>query len=250
MIKTNETNSLNTIETQGLNVFEVRIGYLKHSDSFDFDYKKYSYDVFASYIRICDQILILLLESKSKLNNINTYINIFKATLSRVELELIFINGFIDCNLKENIEQTSLFEGLNQNYEVSLADKNFLTRNAFFYNSRAFGKNPDWEVYFKEFSLCKFDLVDINIIKDQIRILREYLSIYTYNLKGHFVIVSREQLQEILADKLLNLSKGIVLNNKNLNQFESLKNINITDELYFILKYYPNLSLKKIYKAL
>ncbi|MDN8137329.1 putative phage abortive infection protein [Acinetobacter baumannii] len=240
MMKTYEIDSNSSTEVHGLNVFETRLGYLKQNDNFDYDYKKYSYDIFASYIRICDQILILLVDSKSKFKNINTYINIFKATLSRVELELIFINGFIDCNLKENIEQTSLFEGLNPNYEAALADKNFLTRNAFFYNSIAFGKNEDWEVYFKEFSLCKIDSVDINIIKDQIAIIREYLTPYTYDLRGYFVIISREKLQELVADKLVNLRKELNINKINLSQYKSLKDINITDELFFILKYYPN----------
>lgn len=240
MIKTIETDEHTTTETHGLNVFEKRLGYLKQNDSFDYYYKKYSYDVFSSYIRICGQILNILVQSKSKGNNVDTYINIFKATLSRVELELIFINGFIDCNLKENIEKTSLFEGLNPNYNVSLAEKNFLTRNAYFYNSIAFGENDDWLIYFKEFSLCKFDKVDVKIIKNQIRFLRENLELYTYDEMGYFIIVSYESLKKIVSEKLLSFSKELIMDDIQLKKYESLKTINITDELYFILKYYPN----------
>lgn len=240
MIKTIETDEHTTTETHGLNVFEKRVGYLKQNDSFDYYYKKYSYDVFSSYIRICDQILNILVQSKSKGNNVDTYINIFKATLSRVELELIFINGFIDCNLKENIEKTSLFEGLNPNYNVSLAEKNFLTRNAYFYNSIAFGENDNWVIYFKEFSLCKFDKVDVKIIKNQIRFLRENLELYTYDEMGYFIIVSYERLKKIVSEKLLSFSKELIMDDIQLKKYESLKTINITDELYFILKYYPN----------
>jgi len=240
MIKTIETDSHIVTETKGINVFEKRLEYLKQNDSFDYYYKKYSYDIFSSYIRICDQILILLVHSKSKGINIETYINIFKATLSRVELELIFVNGFIDCNLKENIEMTSLFEGLNPNYDMSYAEKNFLMRNGFFYNSIAFGKNEEWGLYFKEFALCEFESENINMLKDQISILRKYLILYTYDGMGQFKIVSLGQLQQLVSDKLLSLSEEINLDDKNLNQFESLKKISITDELYFILKYYPN----------
>ncbi|MEG8241299.1 hypothetical protein MKR66_16245 [Acinetobacter baumannii] len=261
MISTSERNRSGEFNLTGLNVFKDKLSFLKAIEDFYKHYEENIYDVFSSYIGVCNQILILLLKN----NNI-TYINIFKATLSRVELEILFVSGFVNRELKENIEKTHLLENLNSYFNDSYAEKNFFTNNAFFYKSSAFGNNKEWVKYFKEYNLCDFSNADFNLIVEHINILGDYFMLYGFTNEAVFLLRSREEMQVMLSEELLELENKIKISNKStgdLNfeklfdisngkdfiKYEKLKDIIITNELYFLLKYKCNIDTLNKVKA-
>ncbi|TPT13119.1 hypothetical protein [Acinetobacter baumannii] len=261
MISTSERNRSGEFNLTGLNVFKDKLSFLKAMEDFYKHYKESIYDVFSSYIGICNQILILLLKN----NNI-TYINIFKATLSRVELEILFVSGFVDGELKENIEKTHLLEDLNSYFNDSYAEKNFFTNNAFFYKSLAFGNNNEWVKYFNEYNLCDFSNVDFNLIIEHINILSDCFMLHGYTNEALFLLRSQEEIQVMLSEELLELENKIKISNKSsgdlnfeklfdisngkdINKYEKLKDIIITNELYFLLKYKCNIDTLNKVKA-
>ncbi len=261
MISTSERNRSGEFNLTGLNVFKDKLSFLKAIEDFYKHYEENIYDVFSSYIGVCNQILILLLKN----NNI-AYINIFKATLSRVELEILFVSGFVNRELKENIEKTHLLENLNSYFNDSYAEKNFFTNNAFFYKLSAFGNNKEWVKYFKEYNLCDFSNADFNLIVEHINILGDYFMLYGFTNEAVFLLRSREEMQVMLSEELLELENKIKISNKStgdLNfeklfdisngkdfiKYEKLKDIIITNELYFLLKYKCNIDTLNKVKA-
>ncbi|MDV7378139.1 putative phage abortive infection protein [Acinetobacter baumannii] len=261
MISTSERSRSGEYNLTGLNVFKDKLSFLKAIEDFYKHYKENEYDIFSSYIGICNQILILLLK-----NNNATYINIFKATLSRVELEILFISGFVNSELKENIENTNLLENLNSYFNDSYAEKNFFTNNAFFYRGLAFGANKEWVGYFKEYNLCNFKEVDLKLICEHIEILSDYLMLYGFTNESMYVLRSLDEIEEMVSEELLSLETkfemygGIdielnsenlpnVLNNKDLYKYEKLKTVKLSNELYFLLKYKCNIDTLNKVKA-
>lgn len=261
MISTSERNRSGEFNLTGLNVFKDKLSFLKAIQDFYKHYEESIYDIFSSYIGVCNQILILLLK-----NNNVTYINIFKATLSRVELEILFVSGFVNRELKENIEKTHLLENLNSYFNDSYSEKNFFTNNAFFYRSSAFGINNEWVKYFKDYNLCDFSNVDFNLIIEYINILGDYFMLYSFNAESMFELRSLDEIEEIVSEELLSLENkfeiygGVdtelnsenshnILNKNDLYKYERLKTVKLSNELYFLLKYKCNIDILNKVKA-
>lgn len=227
-------------------------------------YKDYMKDLLSSYIGIGNQILNLLIDSKNNLKTSWTYINIFKATLSRVELEILFLSGFFYGNLKNNIEKTELFENLNSNFNVLTSRSNILTKNAFFYKKEAFGGNDFWIDYFGCFEECNYEGVDIIQLEKNCKTLNNNFVLHRFDDSYTGITIAKDQVDQILKDELNDLltkieesgkSKADLLieqtlelsTGKDLSKYNELKDIVISNELYFIVKYHCNsFTLEKI----
>lgn len=266
MIRVNDRTYTSEINLDGISVFISRLKALKKSDNPYLYYKTYMNDLFSSYLGVTNQILKLLNESKSNIANVWSYIYIFQATLSKVELEVIFFSGLLNAQLKRNIEQTHLLSVLDSNFELSIAQRNLLTRNAFFYKKYAFGINKDWDTYFEEYEKCDFKNVDIDSLIEKITFLENYFVLFLFNNDSDFFLMAKEDMQEKLAEELKELECKLKISDKNeadlkfeqvfdisdgkdLNDYEKLKNITITDELYFLLKYRCNIDTLNKVKA-
>ncbi|MDO7384554.1 putative phage abortive infection protein [Acinetobacter baumannii] len=247
----------------GMNVFIIKVKDLKNSGlNWHGYYENYLIDLFSSYIGICNQIMILILDNKKRINNSRSYEDIFKATLSTVELEIIFYSGFYNCQLKRNIEETFLLEALSPNLSFKENNKNYLMKSAFFYNREAFGFNHEWIEYFDMFDLCNFIYYDFESILsdkdkfnrifniygfddeiakiDDINSLRDLVNVRVLEYENKLKMYDEMDSEEF---ELKNL-KGEY--NSYINKLKTLKSINITRELFFVLKYKINdLSLKK-----
>lgn len=249
MISTSGRNLSGEYNLNGLSVFKDSLSYLKSIEDFYKFYEESVYDIYSSYIEICNQILILLIKK-----DIVEYIDIFKATLSRAELEILFVSGFVNSELKDNIENSKLLESLNSYFDHSIAGKNFFTKNAFFYKSSAFGNNKEWKKYFDEYDLCDFSEADLTLIFEQIEILSDCFILYGFTDESVFLLRSQDEIQDMLSEEVLELENIIKISNKStgdlnfeklfdissgkdVNKYEKLKNIIITNELYFLLKY-------------
>ncbi|MFY7005183.1 hypothetical protein [Acinetobacter pittii] len=261
MISTSGRNISGEYNLYGLSVFKDSLSYLKSIEDFYKFYEESVYDIYSSYIGICNQILILLIKK-----NIVEYIDIFKATLSRVELEILFISGFVNGELKENIEKTKLLESLNSYFDHSVAEKNFFTNNAFYYRELAFGNNNEWLKYFTEYNLCDFSKVDLNLIIEHINILSDYFMLYGFTDESILELRSLDEIEEMVSEELLSLENkfefygGVdtevnsenlpnILNNKDMYKYERLKTVKLSNELYFLLKYKCNIDTLNKVKA-
>ncbi|EPG3362903.1 putative phage abortive infection protein [Acinetobacter baumannii] len=247
----------------GMNVFIIKVKDLKNSElNWHGYYENYLIDLFSSYIGICNQIMILILDNKKRMSNSRSYEDIFKATLSTVELEIIFYSGFYNSKLKRNVEETSLLEALSPNLGFKENNKKYLTKNAFFYKREAFGFNSEWLEYFDIFDKCDFIYSDFeNILSDKHK-FNNIFNIYGFD-DEIAKIDDINSLRDLVNERVLEYENKLKMYDemdsekfelKNLqgeynfyiNQLNTLKSIKITRELFFVLKYKINdLSLKK-----
>ncbi|HBN5965346.1 TPA: hypothetical protein L3H12_002064 [Acinetobacter baumannii] len=228
-------------------------------------YKNFMKDMLSSYIGVVNQILNLLIDSKNNLKTSWSYIKIFKETLSRVELEILFLSGFFYENLKNNIEKTELFENLNSNFNVLNSKSNILTKNAFFYKKEAFGGNSFWMDYFGLFEECNYEDVDIIQLGKNCKTLNNNFVLHRFDDSYTGITIAKEQVDQILKVELHDLltkieesgkSKADLLieqtfelsTGKDLNKYNELKDIVISNELYFIVKYHCNSVTLEKYK--
>ncbi|WP_410568104.1 putative phage abortive infection protein [Acinetobacter sp. H1(2024)] len=246
----------------GMNVFIIKVKDLKNSElTWHGYYENFLIDLFSSYISICNQIMILILDNKKRMNNSRSYEDIFKATLSTVELEIIFYSGIYNSKLKKNVEETSLLEALSPNLGFKENNKKYLIKNAFFYKREAFGFNNEWLQYFDDFERCELIYSDCEkLLSDKYKFNRVF-NIYRFdddikindvncliNLVNNGILEYEKKLKtysEMDREKfeLKNL-KGEY--NSFIDTLNDLKNIKVTNELYFVLKYNINdISLKK-----
>ncbi|MDO7412635.1 putative phage abortive infection protein [Acinetobacter baumannii] len=282
LIKT-KNEALNTIRVRdetlgkkynydGVNAVIYLLENLKQFDStnrrdeewYDY-YKDYMKDMLSSYIGIVNQILNLLIDSKNNLKTSWSYIKIFKATLSRVELEILFLSGFFYENLKNNIEKTELFENLNSNFNILNSRSNILTKNAFFYKKEAFDGNDFWMDYFGCFEECNYEGVDIIQLEKNCETLNNNFVLHRFDDSYTGITIAKDQVDQILRDELNDLltkieesgkSKADLLieqtfelsTGKDLIKYNELKDIVISNELYFIVKYHCNRFTLEKYK--
>lgn len=248
----------------GMNVFIIKVKDLKNSElNWHGYYENYLIDLFSSYISICNQIMILILDNKKRMSNSRSYEDIFKATLSTVELEIIFYSGFYNSKLKRNVEETSLLEALSPNLGFKENNKKYLTKNAFFYKREAFGFNSEWLEYFDMFDRCDFIYYDFEKILNDKDKFNSIFNIYRFNDDDNIKIDDIKSLRELVNVRVLEYENKLKVYdemdsekfelknlkgeyNSYINKLNALKNIKITKELYFVLKYKINdLSLKK-----
>lgn len=268
MIRMNEKNMVENISLDGINVFILRLKALKKSSDPYLYYKNFMSDTFSSYLRITNQILKLLIEYQKKFKNIWTYINIFQATLSKVELEIIFFSGLFYHDLKKNIERSMFFSILNSSFDISNAQQNLLTQNAFFYDRIAFGLHEDWRIYFEEYERCDFSNIDINTLVEDVNFLKDYFILFLFNENTELFLLEKEEIQLKISEELDSLETKIsesaktegdlnfeklfnIEHGKDLNNYEKLKKIRLSNELYFLMKYQCNLdTLNKIKESI
>jgi len=151
-------------------------------------YEENMLDYTGSYFRICYQIVKLIdsnktlvasIENEKDKSNIYSaeqkkYFDIFRATLTKHEIEAFFfncLNEYGNKKFKKLIEKYGLFEPLPIDHNRKNEVNHRLTRYAYQYNSIIFEENNYWKDYYNE--LKKINLnIDINIMKEILEKLR------------------------------------------------------------------------------
>lgn len=253
-------------------------------------YEEKMLDYTGSYFRICYQIVKLINKSDILQANIPTsedknivysaeqkkYFDIFRATLTKHEIEAFFfncLNRYGNKKFKKLIEKYGLFEPLPIDHD-RLNEKNHrLTRYAYQYESIVFEENSSWKNYFNEvrnidikISLEKLNsifeiLVDLSIINKSLlhgllEIPFEKTSGFCYefnnaiNSKNIFNIFSEENLSKIKdSPTYKNLESQISSKHQSIEQINPIAYSNGDDKLINKLDkiiHNLNLEIKKL----
>jgi len=132
-------------------------------------YEEKMLDYTGSYFRICYQVVKLINKSEilkasipmSEDKNIvysaeqKKYFDIFRATLTKHEIEAFFfncLNQYGNKKFKKMIEKYGLFEPLPIDHDRKNEKNHRLTRYAYQYESIVFEQNSSWKNYFSEIS--------------------------------------------------------------------------------------------------
>ena len=224
-------------------------------------YEENMLDYTGSYFRICYQIVKLINQNEILKANLPSnqdrdmvystdqkkYFDIFRATLTKHEIEAFFfncLNQYGNKKFKKLIEKYGLFEPLPIDHDRSNEKSHRLTRYAYQYEPIAFEENSSWENYFNEIS--KIDttigleelksifsiLVSLGIIIPSfIHQLHpryfEKTAGFCYQFNSHIIskdifnIFSEENLQLIINSKIYNDLRSNIF-----SQEETINNIN------------------------
>lgn len=229
-----ENTSLKSVDAIKQHIIKFKSNPLENWTKY---YENNMLDYTGSYFRICYQIVKLIDQ-----NNILTvsiapdldrtivysseqkkYFDIFRATLTKHELEAFFFNclsEYGNVKFKKIIEKYGLFEPLPIDLYRSEEIIHRLTKYAYQYESHIFERNQSWTKYFKDISkinskIDKFELISIFKMMKKLEILKSSSlsnmrrietnnpiligSSYKFNIELKFV-----NLEEIISDENFN----------------------------------------------
>lgn len=224
-------------------------------------YEEKMLDYTGSYFRICYQIVNLInksdilqasipiSEDKKIVYSIEQkkYFDIFRATLTKHEIEAFFfncLNQYGNKKFKKLIEKYGLFEPLPIDHDRSNEKNHRLTRYAYLYEPIAFEENISWKNYFNEISKIDVNISLENldstfkkllstgiIIPSVIHSLHpntfEQTSGFCYSFNGN--IKSKDIFHIFSEENLESIKKSPIFNNKKFKisqEEERIKNIN------------------------
>lgn len=211
------------IELKSVNAIKQHIINFKNDPTGDWlnYYEEKMLDYTGSYFRICYQIVKLINKSEILKASIpkemdenfvysaeqKEYFDIFRATLTKHEIEAFFFNCLHkhgNKKFKKLIEKYGLFEPLPIDHYRSNEKNHRLTRYAYQYESIVFEENPSWESYFNEISK-----IDIKISLEKLN--------STFDILNELNIIDRSiiyGLLQILPEKTCGFSHQF---NQNIN---------------------------------
>lgn len=229
------------------------------SSSWESHYTENLLDTFGSYFRICYQIVKMIdnndilkkypiKSNKEYSEKQKEYFDIFRATLTQHEIELIFFNCLSKYGIKKFkkiVEKYGLFEPmLIDNLILNDNIKNYhnLTTYAYKYDKIAFEENELWNIYFEELSELKKNL-DLQIV-NQIIYHMENLNIhknYSNPNMSTYKIINEELFIEKINNEIAYLTNTNI-HPVQLAELIYMKNNDLTHTIYLILKYNINYS--------
>ena len=249
-------NPINMIELKSVNAIKQHIIDFKNDHRGDWlnYYEEKMLDYTGSYFRICYQIVKLINKSeilKASLpkevddkfvysSEQKEYFDIFRATLTKHEIEAFFfncLNKHGNKKFKKLIEKYGLFEPLPIDHYRSSEKNHRLTRYAYQYESIIFEENPSWKIYFNEIdkidikiklediestfkNLKSISIINPSIIHSINSNLFEETSGFCYQFNGHinskdiFNIFSEENLKSVKTSSLYTKLKLNIENNQ------------------------------------